>query len=48
MEMPNSYQTLPEPLRKYTVGDDRFDPLNPRNKKLINFASSEWFRLHKH
>ena len=30
MEMPNFYHTLPEPLRKYTVGNDRFDPLNPQ------------------
>ena len=30
VEMPNFYESLPEPLWKYTVGGN-FDPLNPQN-----------------
>lgn len=28
--MPNAYETLPEPIQKYTISDQQFDPLNPQ------------------
>lgn len=28
--LPNPYETLPESIRKYTVADEQFDPLNPQ------------------
>ena len=30
LELPNYADTLPEPIRKYTVADNLFDPLNPQ------------------
>jgi hypothetical protein len=30
VEMPNFYETLPEPLQRFTVGGN-FDPLNPQD-----------------
>jgi len=30
IELPNYANSLPEPIRQFTVGDDMFDPLNPQ------------------
>lgn len=47
VEMPNFYQSLPEPIWKYTINSADFDPLNPQ-KSLAKGAGGGHHGSHPH
>ena len=47
VELPNYYQTLPEPIQKYTINTSDFDPLNPQ-KSLAKGAGGGHHGSHPH
>ena len=47
VDLPNEYQSLPEPIQKYTINTANFDPLNPQ-KSLEKGAGGGHHGSHPH